>query len=209
MNEQNDELKEKADACGPGCSCGSSGGGSRMKWMICGVVALAAVVVVAAHVSRTRAANGQAKQEYTAVVPAVASGEAAKPATDAGGWGIPLKALAELNRVATNTEAVFVVLPSSDTERTAAIQREVSTAAATITARGTKMGTFLLSQDSQDYTGLAQEYGTPAVLTMCKGLGMAAVPDREVTQGNLLKAFVTASRPSSCGPSGCGPSGCN
>ena len=206
MNEQNDKQKQEAGACGPGCSCGATGVAGRTKWLICAVVALAAVVTVAAHVSRTRAANSQTRpQDYTAAIPVVAPVEAAKAATQAGGWGTPLKALAELNQVAVNTEAVFVVLPSGDGDRTAAIQKEVAAAASTITARGTKMGTFLLSRDSQEYAGLEQQVGTPAVLALYKGRGMAAVQDKQVTQESLLKAFVGASRPSGCGPSGCGP----
>lgn len=215
MNEQNGDQKQETGACGPGCNCGTTGVGSRMKWVICGVVALAAVGVVAAHVSRARAANSQAKsQDYAVSIPVTAGGDAvqAAPATDADAWAAPLKGLAELNVVATNTDGVFVVLPSTDADRMAAVQKEVAAAASTITARGTKMGRFLLSRDSQEYAGLAQQVGTPAVLALRKGLGMAAVPDKDVTQGNLVKAFVSASRPSACGPgaSGCGPaaSGC-
>ena len=212
MSEQNDDQKQEAGACGPGCSCGTTGGGSRMKWVICGVVALAAVATAAVHVSRTHAAESQAKpQDYATAIPVVATVESAKPPAEVGGWGVPLKTLAELNVVASNTEAVFVVLPSSDADRIAAIQKEVTAAAATITARGTKTGTFLLSKEAQEYGGLVQQVGTPAVLAMCKGKGMAAVKDKEITQESLLKAFVGASRPSGCGPSGCGPgsSGCN
>lgn len=211
MNDQSDERKQAEGACGAGCNCGTTGVGSRTKWVICGVVALAAVVTVAAHVARTRAASGQAKpQSYAVTIPVTAGGDAAQAArtTDADAWAPPLKGLAELNVVATNTDAVFVVVPSSDEARMAAIQKEVGIAASTIAARGTKTGRFLLSRDSQEYAGLAQQVGTPAVLAMCKGRGMAAVPDKDVTQGNLMKAFVSASRPSACGPgtSGCGPS---
>jgi len=71
----------------------------------------------------------------------------------------PLKELSELNQVATWTEAVFVVLPSADSVQMSTLQKEVSTAAATITSRGTRMGTFLLSRDSQDFEGLAGSSG--------------------------------------------------
>ena len=111
-----------------------------------------------------------------------------------------------LNIVATNTEAVFVVVPSSDGTRTAAIQKEVAGAAATMTGKGTKVGTFLLSPDSKDYAGVVEQVGSPAVLAMVKGRGMAVVKDKEVTQEGLLKAYVGASRPSSgcCGSSSSG-----
>ena len=212
MNEQNDSQKEESEACGPGCSCGTAGSGLRTKWVICGIVALAAVATAAIHVSRTRTADSQSKpREYQAVVPVVAAAATAKPASDDNVWGPQLKSLSELNVVASNTEAVFVVLPSSDNARTAAIQKEVSAAAAMIGTRGTKMGTFLLSLDSQEYAGLVKQVSAPAVLAMCKGGGMSSVSDKEITQDSLLKAFVGASRPSGCGPSGCEPgaTGCN
>lgn len=214
MNEENSAQKQETGACVPGCCCGTTGGEARKKWVICSIVALAAVLVVAARVSRTQKANGQAKtQEYAVNVPVVATAYAAKPApaADCDAWASPLKALAELNQIAADTDGVFIVLPSGDADRMTAIRKEVSAAAATITARGTSMAQFILSQDSQEYAGLAQQVGTPAVLAMCKGRGMAAVKDKEVTQDALLKAFVASSRPSGCGSSGCGPgaSGCN
>ena len=217
MNEQNHESKPPVETCGPACSCGAGGGSARMKWVICGLVVLAAAVVVADRVARTSEAGAQAKPGYTAVIPAAAPVDVAKaaPAGSAASdaWGSPLKGLAELNLVATNTEAVFVVVPSGDTARTAAIQKEVSMAASTITSRGTKMGTFLLSRDASDYEGLTRQIAAPAVLVMYKGRGTAAVADKQITQEDLLKAFVGASRPppAGCGPSGCGPSstGCN
>lgn len=205
MNEQNSEQKQDVGACGPGCICGTTGGGARTKWVICGIVALAAVVVVAARVSRTHAADTP-KQDYATAIPVVAPVETTNPAAPDSSWGTPLKALAELNQVAANTEGVFVVLPSSDDARTAAIQKEVTAAASTIGTRAAKMGRFLLSRDSQEYAALAQQTGVPAVLAMVKGRGMAALKDKEITQESLLKAFVGASRPSGCGPSA---SGCN
>ena len=209
MNEQDGSQKEETGACGPGCNCGTTGFSSRTRWMVCGIVAAAAVVTAVVHVSRVEAAESQKKQQdYSSAIPVVAMTNAAKPQAAAAGWGVPLKSLAELNTVATNTDAVFVVVPSLDGERTAAIQKEVATAAATITGRGTKAGTFLLSRDAQEYAGLVQQTGVPVVLTMVKGGGMATVKDKEVTQDGLLKAYVAASRPSSCGGSGCGPSGC-
>ena len=207
MNEQNENREQEAGLCGPGCNCGSSGLGKRAKWVICSVVAAAAVVTAATHVARLNAAESQEKPAgYSTSIVAVATTNAVKPAVELAGWGAPLKALAELNIVATNTEAVFVVVPSSEGTRTAAIQKEVAGAAATMTGKGTKVGTFLLSPDSKDYAGVVEQVGSPAVLAMVKGRGMAVVKDKEVTQEGLLKAYVGASRPSSgcCGSSSSG-----
>jgi len=214
MKNQNDEVKQNAVVCGPGCGCGQSGGGSGKKWAVCGIVVIAAAVVVAAHVARTeKAASKTNQQGFAAAVPTVATPEAVQsaPAVVSNTWGAPLKAMADLNNVAADYAGVFLVLPSGDPIRTATIQKDVSAAAATIGARGTKMGTFLLSNDSKDYSAVKQQAGAPAVLALSKGGGMAVVADKQITQDSLLKAFVSSTRPSGCGPSGCGPSsaGCN
>lgn len=179
---------------------------NRAKWIACGVVAVAAVAVVGAHVARRQAASAPAKAEYATALAVPAAASAVAPAA-ADGWGAPLKMLAELNVVATNTDAVFVVVPGKDDERTVAIQREVAAAAVTIRTRGSRMGTFVLNKDAPEAAVIGQQTGVPVVLAMYKGRGMAAVKDAEVTQDGLLKAFVASSRPSACGPSGCGPSG--
>lgn len=211
MSGQNDEVKNEAGTCGPGCNCGSTGLGKRSKWLISGAVMLAACVVTAAKISGAKEAAPQAQGFALPVVAASATAPAAAAVTDAT-WGSPLKGVSELNVVATNTEAVFLVIPSDDAARTAAIQKEVSAAATTIAGRGTKTGKFLLSKDAEDYKGVVAQVGAPAVLAMVKGMGMSVVADKDVTQDALMKAFVGASRPrsSGCGPSagGCGPAGC-
>lgn len=211
MANQDDGQKHKTAACEPECDCGATGVGSRTKWIICGVVTLAAIATVATHVSRTRAANSQAiPRDYEAMISSVASVDVAEPSAGAD-CCTRLKAMGELNQAATNTEAVFIILPSSDEDRMTAIRKEVTSAVTTIATDGTKVGTLILSKDAPEYAGLARQVGTPAILVMRKGLGMSVVQNQEVTQGNLLKAFVAASRPSSCGRSACAPGdgGCN
>lgn len=206
VSGQNDTVKPEVGACGPGCNCGSTGIGKGSKWLICGVVVLAAVGVTVARISGAKT-TGQKAQGFALPV-----GAAGAVATDAA-WGIPLKGMSELNLVATNKDAVFVVIPSDDNARTEAIQKEVAAASAVITGRGTKTGKFLLSKNAEDYKGVVTQVGAPAVVTMVKGCGMAVVADKEITQEALLKAFVGASRPrsSGCGTSACDPSssGCN
>ena len=208
MSGQNDEVKNEAGTCGPGCNCGSTGIGKRSKWLISGAVMLAACVVTAAKISGAKEAEPQAQGFALPAVTAGATAPAAAAVTDAT-WGSPLKGISELNVVATNTEAVFVVIPSDDAARTDAIQKEVAAAASTISEKGTPVGKFLLSKDAEDYKGVVAQTGAPAVLAMVKGKGMSVVADKEVTKDALLKAYVGASRPrSACGAGGCGPSGC-
>lgn len=206
MSGQNDEVKPEVGACGPGCNCGAPGIGKRSKWLISGAVLLAACAVAAAKMSGAKEAAPQAQGFALPVATAGAAAPAAAVADAA--WGSPLKGVSELNVVATNTEAVFLVIPSDDAARTDAIQKEVTAAASTISGRGTPVGKFLLSKDAEDYKGVVAQVGAPAVLAMVKGKGMSVVADKEVTKDALLKAFVGASRPSACGAGGCGPSGC-
>ena len=206
MNGQSDEVKNEAGTCGPGCNCGSTGVGKRAKWLISGAVMLAACVVTAARISGAKEADPKAQGFALPVV--AANPVALAAATGGAGWEAPLKGMRELNVVATNTEAVFLVIPSDDATRTEAIQKEVSAASATLSERGTKVGKYILSKDAEDYKAVAQQLGAPTVLAMVKGKGMQAVADKEVTKDALLKAFVGASRPSACGAGGCGPSGC-
>jgi len=209
MNEQNDEVKEDAGMCGPGCRChcGPSNVGKGIKWAICGAVVLAAVGVLAARISGSKDVKPQA--QGFALPTGAANVVAPAAVAHAEGWVVLLKGMDELNVVATNTEAVFVVIPSDDAARTIMIQKEVSSASATITEKGTKMGKYLLAKDAEDYKGVVSQIGAPSVLAMVKGRGMAVVADTEVTQDALLKAFVGASRPrSGCGAGGCGAGGC-
>ena len=211
MSGQNDDVRNEAGNCGPGCACncGSPTGLSkRAKWLICGSVMLAACGVVAARVAGDKEGAPKAEQGFALPAAAAPAVEAAA-APDAVGWDAPLKGLAELNLVATNTEAVFVVIPADDAARTAAIKKEVAAASATISGRGTKIGKYLLSKDAEDYKGVVAQLGAPSVLAMVKRRGMDVVADKDVSKDTLLKAFVTASRPrTGCGAGGCGPSGC-
>ena len=209
MSGQNDEVKPEEGTCGPGCACNCgtpAGLGKRGKWLISGAVMLAACVVTAAKISGAKEAAPQA-QGFA--LPVVAAGATAPAAAADAAWGSPLKGVSELNVVATNTEAVFLVIPSDDAARTDAIQKEVTAAASTISEKGTQVGKFLLSKDAEDYKGVVAQIGAPAVLAMVKGKGMSVVADKEVSKDALLKAYVGASRPrSACGAGGCGPSGC-
>lgn len=215
MSEKNDDSNNCEGECGSGCGCGGAqAGGAGMKWLVSGVVLVAAIAVVVAQTSKSTQAE-PARKEFAKVVPvaagaATAAVQAAASKVDTNNpWGAPLKSMDDLNAVPDDVVGVFVVVPAADAGRTAAVQKEVLAAAATVTAGGTKVGTFVMSKDAEEYASVAEQVGAPAVLAMVKGAGMASVADKEVNQENLLKAYVGASRPSACGPSGCGPSGCS
>ena len=201
MSGQNGAVKPETGTCRR--SCGATGMVTRSGRLVCGVVVLAVVSVTAAP-----SLGGKEAAPQTQGVAVSAAVSATDPT-----WGTPLKSMRELKVLATNTETVFVVVPSDDAARTEAIQREVTAAVSALTEGGTNSGKFLLGKETADYKVLVEDFGAPAVLI--KGARMNAVTDKNVTKDALLKAFASVSRPlrfarpmSGCGAGGCGPKGC-
>jgi len=124
-------------------------------------------------------------------------------------WKADLDSLASLNKVAADSDAVFVLITAKNQLNDKAITKEIEAAAQKIMANGTKVSAFRLKESAPDYAQLAKQVTVPSVLAMVKGLGMSAV-SKDITETKLVQAFVAASRPSGCGPSaaGCGPTGC-
>lgn len=122
-------------------------------------------------------------------------------------WKTELASLASLNQAAADVDAVFVLLGSSSERSSQGISREMEAALVKIKANDTRVSTFWLKDSAPEYANLSQQVKLPCVLAMVKGGGMSVVSD-QISQARLVEAFVSASRPSSCGPSGCGPAGC-
>jgi hypothetical protein len=122
-------------------------------------------------------------------------------------WKADLDSLASLNKVAADSDAVFVLITAKDQLNDKTIITEIEAAAQKIIANGTKVSAFRLKESAPEYANLAKQVSVPSVLAMVKGLGMSAVSG-EINETKLVQAFVAASRPSGCGPSGCGPTGC-
>lgn len=121
-------------------------------------------------------------------------------------WKADLDSLASLNKVAADSDAVFVLITAKDQLNDKTISKEIEAAAQKIMANGTKVSAFRLKESAPEYANIAKQVSVPSVLVMVKSLGMSAVSG-EITETKLVQAFVAASRPSGCGPSGCGPSG--
>jgi hypothetical protein len=116
----------------------------------------------------------------------------------------PLDSLASLNKVAADSDAVFVLLGGEDQLSMEPITKEVEAAAKKIQAGGTRVSAFTLKKDSPNYTQLAKQFAVPCAVAMVKGRGISAVSG-EITEAKLIQAFVTASRSgSSCCPGGSG-----
>lgn len=214
MNEQNDTRGQEGEACGPGCSCGTTGSGGRWRWTV-GIVILivAGVLVVRAMVKDNDVQAAPASAGF-ATLPTTeqtaAPGEAAKPAvTDALK---EIAGLSELNTVAGDTFGVFVFLPGKGETAAKAPMAQLRSAARMIEPqlRGGKIAMFALKTGSPDYENIAMQMAVPGVLAMVKGKGMSATSG-DITETKLVQALVTASSAGGCGPAsaGCGPSGCN
>lgn len=122
-------------------------------------------------------------------------------------WGQPLDSLASLNKVAMNSDGVFILFAGDDEQTNQSAMRQIETAAGKIQAGGKRISAFKLKKGTQDYAQVANQFSPPCVLAMVKGCGASGVSG-EITETKLIQAFVTASQPSSgCCPPGvpCGP----
>jgi hypothetical protein len=103
-------------------------------------------------------------------------------------------AIAELNTVATNLDAVFVFLPGK--ESISAVT-PMQNAARTIESKGLKCGLFSLKAGSRDYNQIATQMSLPGVLAMVKGRGTSAISG-DITETKLVQGFVAASSAGKC-----------
>ena len=230
-------LKQQAEGCGAGCGCHTSGSSGKARWVISAVVLLVAGVLVVRAMTKTEAVSAQpvastfatpvaasatvpvaasepipvATPEATPavpspVVPAVSPSEVAKPAEASAETTIG--AFAELNAVASKSDAVFVyLLGKEETSVNAAATKAMLAAVQTIEAKGSKCAIFTLKAGSPDYTSLASQVTLPGVLAMVKGKGMNAVSG-EITETKLVQSYVAASSAGGCGSGACAPGEC-
>ncbi|MEI7435510.1 MAG: hypothetical protein WCL16_01725 [bacterium] len=209
MSEQNDTQKQEPGACGPGCCCGTSGSGSRTRWIAGIVILLVAGALVARAMVKGSDTQANAATAGFASLPAPAqtpkSDAAAKPAVT--GAIKEIAALSELNTVAADALGVFVFLPGKGETSAKAPTAQIGSAARTMEPQlnGGKIGIFALKTGSRDYEQMASQTTVPCVLALVKGKGMSATSG-EITETKLVQAFVAASSTGSCGPVGCGPS---
>jgi hypothetical protein len=225
--QQNQENVSTPQACCDGGSCcpsGSTHSGQRGKLIAFVVIVVAAGAVLAnSLVRKSRVTAGQSEGTFAAMpmdnccesasLTSVATETTNTVETDTAEgdtetlasslWQTELVSLASLNQVASDADAVFVLLSSSSQRAGKGITRGVEAAVAKIRANKTRVSTFWLKESAPQYASLAQQAGTlPCVLAMVKGGGMGIVSD-DISEAKVVQAFVTASRPaSSCCPSG-------
>ena len=163
---------------------------------------------------QTNAATDDSQQSLTAIAqdkntePSPQINAVTPDKTELTLWGPELDSIVSLNKIATNTDAVFVFLAAEDQQGNQAIIKEIEAAAQKIRSNGSRVGAFRLKKDAPDYAQLAKQTSIPCVLAMVKGRGMSAVSG-EIDETKLVQAFVTASRPRSvCCPPGAAQTDC-
>ncbi len=207
------------------CCSSTSGSYSKRKLVVFAIIVVAAGIILARSLMKeSNDAGGDGQQLFATIaqeknceispqINAATNAETnieASDKTELTLWRPELDSLASLNKVATNTDAVFVFLAAEDQQGSQAITKEIEAAAKKIQSNGSRICAFRLKKDAPDYAQLAKQFSIPCVVAMVKGRGMSAVSGiSEITEAKLIQAFVTASRPSGCGPSSsCSPSSC-
>jgi len=213
-----DNTSDPQPCCDGGSCCPSGSDGGCKNWKIAVfvlIVVAAGVVLARSLISKSNSAADQAPQLFATIQPddkpdspaAVnATTETQGPDQPASGlWGEPLDSLASLNKVAADTEAVFILFAADDQESSQAAIKQIEAAARTIRGGGTRISAFQLKQGTADYANLTKQLSIPCVLALVKGGGMSGVLADQITETKLVEAFVAASRPSSgCCPPGSG-----
>lgn len=204
-NKENTTSSE----CGPDCSCTTKKGLPLQVKVILLVIIIAIAGTVLANSlinkSRTKAAvDSPMGYALTASQPSASSAIVQTDSAVSGKADTqivslkPLASLSALNTVALDVDGVFILLVKSDAEKTPSILKEIASAKNAIMAHGTRMGTFQLSSDAQDFAMLSAQLQPPGVVVIIKGRGMKGVRGADINQTKLLQAFMGAMQPTSC-----------
>ena len=224
---------ERGDCCSPA----TDGAVKKWKMVVFLVIVVAAGAVLArSFIRRSDSTADQTQQSFAAIQPEEAplpgtETKAQTPTTSRSNlgspsapsdttkedmpvkaapalWGAELDSLASLNKVAANSDGVFILLAADDKQADQTIATQIEAAAKKIQAGGMRISTFKLKQGTENYAQVASQFAVPCVLAMVKGGGASGVSG-PITEAKLIQAFVAASRPASgCCPSGAGASSC-
>lgn len=202
---------ENAPSCGPGCDCGKPDGkdNTKLKIAVCLVVVMAVVGILLYKTTSARQnPSPSVLNGFSTPFAAQAKGAVINSASQQGGSGAQLSAIAELNTVAAKLDTVFLVIPTKD--NAPASKETVTVLAAaerTLNAKGLSTGIFTLQTASPDYPDVADKVTPPGIAVLSKGGGIAFVSGG-VSESNLMQAYVASNRTGGCGSGDCAPGGC-
>jgi len=188
----------KTAACAPcddGDCCCNSGRTPRSKTVIFATVMLLAVGVAGYSMVKK---NGAAAS-------GTGSSSSSKSDNDAGSLTeIRLESVEAAEKLATERDVTFLVLPGPDASLTNAVQDQVSAAFGKLLVQGQKTAAFTLPESAGAYSTLMKRFNVdsaPCVIVLGNGGRPSAVAG-EVTETKLLRAAVMAGLRSNCCPGG-------
>ncbi|MBA7610120.1 hypothetical protein ES703_17325 [subsurface metagenome] len=209
-----------APGCGVDCCSPSAGGGKSWKTVAFVVVILLAGAVAAHSLLTGNGETASMSQERASFSTTSLSDEAGlsteSPAaskqsseTVAVSCGITLDSIESLAKLADERGAnvAFIFLPGEDENSTRTASAQIEATMNMLSAKGKQVAAFTLARGADGYDQLIKQFSVeslPSVIVAGKGCGAAAVSG-EINETKLLRAFVVASTPASCGPGGCCP----
>ena len=206
-NSNSDKAEQESTDDSQKCCSSTSGSHSKGKMVVFAIIVVAAGITLARSLTKQSTAISDENQQLFATIPQEKNNETSNK-TKPTLWRPELDSLASLNKLAADTDVVFILLAAEDQQSNQTITNKIEASAKTIESKGSRISAFRLKKNAPNYTQLAKQFSVPCVLAMVKGRGMSGVSG-EITEAKLVQAFVTASRATSgCCPSSAGQSDC-
>lgn len=195
---QGEPCCNTAAACAPcddGDCCCNSGRTPRSKTVIFATVMLLAVGVAGYSMVKK---NGAATS-------GAGSSSASRGDADVGSFTeIRLENVEAAEKLATERDVTFLVLPGPDSSLTNGVRDQVSAAFGKLLVQGQKTAAFTLPENAGAYSALMKRFNVdsaPCVVVLGNGGRPSAVAG-EITETKLLGAAVMAGLRSNCCPGG-------
>lgn len=116
-----------------------------------------------------------------------------------------MKSLDSLNKVAADTQTVFLYLPEQGKKIDKATQKKIDNAAEKVRAEKMKVACYSLDPKSSDYSDVTTDIPAPCILILVKAKGMSVLKKEEFTEAKLAEAYKLAlNAPHGCGCTGYG-----
>lgn len=200
---------EPSSLCSAGCGCAppADKGTTKFKIAIC-IVVVVAVCGILLYKTTSARQNPPPAGGNGFLAGQSQRGNWPTPNSSAqkGGCGTPLPSIAELNTVAAKADTVFVLIPGKDNApATNATSTVLASVEKKLNAKGVKTGIYALQAASPDYPELAAKVTPPGIAVLTKGRGIGYLRG-EMSESNLMQAYVTSTRKGGCGPGGCATS---
>jgi hypothetical protein len=189
--------------CGPGCNCGQpvDKSNSKLKMAFFGVLVVAVcgiLIYKTTSAKQTPASTGTTGFATSLATPG--KGAVSNSAGQQGGSGASLSGIADLNKVASNLDTVFIIIPS---QNNASITKESSVVLAsverTLNAKGLSTGIYTLQTASPDYPDIVAKVTPPGIAVLTKGRGTVFITG-DISETNLMQAYVASTRQGGCCP---------